>query len=273
MKELLAKVLYEPIRFFNFLNIKKRYKTQKKLLNLKNKDLGRVLVIAPHSDDEVIGCGGLLMNVHYDLLYITDSGASKDKNPNIIKTRKEESLELFKKTKGVNIYFLSGENGDLEKDKKELILKLRNISADYDSVFLVSFWDNHIEHYLSAKFFSEVDFSGDIYLYEVSNNLPLEETTHFYPMDKKEFQNKKDLLNIFKSQISMDFDLFLMLNREKGRRQDLYAAEYFKKLKMDELRRLLDQYPYKKVRKFLNYRLGNHRSFYKTLKNEVKDVF
>lgn len=273
MKEFLAKVFYQPIRLFNLFNIRKRYSSQKKLKDLSKEDLGKVLIISPHSDDETIGCSGLLQNREYDLLYMTDSGASKKDHPHIITIRKKEAEKIFEKTKGKRLFFLDGENGNLEKDEEKILKKLKEIVSAYDTIFLISFWDNHPEHYMTAEFFSSLEFTGSVFLYEVSNWLPLEETTHYWPLSEKEHHEKKELLDSFRSQTSMDFDLFLMANKEKGRRQKVYSAEYFRKTSTKELREFLKKYSVEEISEFLPYRLGNHRSFYKTLRNEEKNVF
>lgn len=64
-KDILAKILYYPIKYKNILDIKRLYKSyeinNKKLDLIDMKPLGKTLVIIPHVDDETIGLGGLLV--------------------------------------------------------------------------------------------------------------------------------------------------------------------------------------------------------------------
>ena len=97
-KDIIAKILYYPIKIKNIIEIKKYYKNMEidfnKIEKLDSKKhLYKSLIIAPHIDDETIGLGGFLYNninnEYVDLLYMTDSGGSVNKtNENIKKISK-----------------------------------------------------------------------------------------------------------------------------------------------------------------------------------------
>lgn len=64
---------------------------------LKNK---KILIVAAHPDDEILGCGGTIIKYkkfsEIEVMFMTDGVSSRKKNKSKALKRKEESLKLFK---------------------------------------------------------------------------------------------------------------------------------------------------------------------------------
>ena len=97
---------------------------------------GRILVFAPHPDDEVLGCGGTIVRrikEGYDvyIVFMTDGGSS---HPNIYSTelkavRQQEAKDAAR-ILGVdqeNLFFLNAQVGYLGKQKNETMKKVCSI--------------------------------------------------------------------------------------------------------------------------------------------------
>ena len=89
----------------------------------------KVLVIAPHPDDETLGCGGLLLKHKNskDKIYCVFLTNFSIKNKNYIKRKKE--IQKVAKAYKFNKYFISKfEPSSLEKiDKKKIIGFMKEI--------------------------------------------------------------------------------------------------------------------------------------------------
>ncbi|MDO5754955.1 MAG: PIG-L family deacetylase [Tissierellia bacterium] len=264
IKDCLAKVLYHPIRWYNLYQIKKIYHGSLELERISLCDLGRTLVVAPHVDDETIGMGALMGKINYDVLYMTDSGKGLKGSAEV---RKQEGKNLHALLKCGKIYFLDGENMNLQKDESRLKKELEEILPQYDSIFTVSYIDNHPDHRQTTKIIADLMPKGKIYLYEVSNLLPFQLINTYYPMDEEDFLLKKQLYDCFPSQSTMDFSIFQDLNRGKGSMLDVAGAEFFRKISSERLKEEIKDFG-DTIEERYPYRIGNQRNFYKTLRNE-----
>ena len=65
--------------------------------SIKNK---KILIIAAHPDDEILGCGGMIAklkrNNQIQVLFLTDGISARTKGNKSINIRKNESSKLFK---------------------------------------------------------------------------------------------------------------------------------------------------------------------------------
>jgi LmbE family N-acetylglucosaminyl deacetylase len=123
---------------------------------------GKIVIVAPHMDDEALACGGLIAQLpHKDkvhILYATDGMKSpapifpgRDKtSPNLGKTRMQESIEAMKLL-GVpehNLHFLCLPEAQLKNHLSSLrhLLrsKLRKIAPE--QIFVPFRYDRHPDH-------------------------------------------------------------------------------------------------------------------------------
>jgi len=123
---------------------------------------GKIVIVAPHMDDEALACGGLIAKLpHKDrvhIIYATDGMKSpapiipgRDEiSPNLGKTRMQESTEAMKLL-GVpeqNLHFLCLPESQLEKHisslRNLLSDKIRRIAPSY--IFVPFRYDRHPDH-------------------------------------------------------------------------------------------------------------------------------
>lgn len=150
---------------------------------------GRVLVLAPHMDDEVIGCGGALCKhvragAEVTVVFVTDgrlgskdlihlSGAERRKHEaDVVATRKAEAKEALR-VLGVNqaIYWDAPET--MLAANHELPIKLSRLLASLqpDIVYLPFFLEEHADHVAISQILAAATATGaasfDCFAYEV----------------------------------------------------------------------------------------------------------
>ncbi|WP_459938113.1 PIG-L deacetylase family protein [Desulfonatronum parangueonense] len=171
----------------------------------------RCLVVAPHSDDEAIGCGGSILS-HLSkqgdarIIIVQDGsgaeaalGLSRD---NLIAIRERESKECSKRL-GINspLFLRYARIGDDSVD--QLAADLERIVKDYkpDVIFSPFILDHNYEHenvsVALALALERIDFNLNIYSYEVWG-LCIPNIAVFID----DFVDKKcELINCFQSQV------------------------------------------------------------------------
>lgn len=184
----------------------------------------RVMVLAPHADDEMIGCGGAALKyiraekiLH--IAYLTDSGkrgrvGEKESIPEI---RRKEALSVAQAMglREDRLHFLPGEDGDLEHASIHGALADLIREVKPDALFLPAPMDTHQDHVAAAMLLTEtVAGKKDlrsllaktvVYLYDVQSP-----TTWFYANRtlgiETVIREKKKLLGLYRSQNNlMDF--------------------------------------------------------------------
>ena len=169
------------------------------------RDTDKILIIAPHPDDECIGCGGILSlwGNNCDVIVMTDGGKANINIPEdeMIKNRKKEFEDemIFA---GVNKYEL------LNYPDGELILYPKCMDdicfEEYDFIFLPSDEDNHSDH-TAAFLYAKKAIGGKaqehkVYKYEVHN--PIQNPD--YKLDITSVIEKKEkLIGFHLSQIKL----------------------------------------------------------------------
>ena len=208
--------LKNNLNFIKFINhYLKIFGNERKIFIFKpmlvSKPNGKnVLVISPHFDDEVIGCGGTLVKHlnagdNVSVVYLTDgtNGIPDIKNKKLVtKIRKKESIEALKVIGVKKYYFLDEVEGAIIINIKT-IKNLNKIMTHLkpDLVYLPWFMDNHVDHMKTNKVLFEVcknyRFSFNICAYEVWTPL----IPNIIIDIGKEFEIKKKALLCFKSQL------------------------------------------------------------------------
>lgn len=186
----------------------------------------RVLIISPHQDDEIIGCGGIIQKYlaaqsEIFILYaVKQQGTGRRYNKVSMEYRTYSGEERFKETlnaakelhvKEYNVHFLYAEEDVNNLDMipvTDIINKLEAVVLDInpDIIYFPSISDNQDHQKVNKAAKSVVRphfYNGSVIEYEVANE------TNFIPnmyakLTKEEIENKIRALECYQSQIVND---------------------------------------------------------------------
>lgn len=140
----------------------------------------RVLVLAPHPDDEVIGSGGALARYLDDgspvsVVYLTDGGGNGENRRELVARRRREAEAVGSLT-GVEQIFWSHPDTRLDplEAAPELARLLERLAPQ--AVYLPSYFEHHVDHYaanaLLARALERVGARPRVLGYEVWDAVP-----------------------------------------------------------------------------------------------------
>ncbi len=186
----------------------------------------KICILAPHADDESIGCGGLLAlyGKQCDVILLTD-GAFKGKS-NIREIREKEfskAMDLF----GVKNYtFMRAEDTRLVEAYG--LFRQLNFST-YDYVVMPHPLDPHKDHVVPQAFFKrlkkEQNIKAKAVYYEVWGAMA--SPTHYIDISKVTDQ-KRQAIDSYVSQNNVAYaDRILALNHYRGMRHNVDFEEDF----------------------------------------------
>ena len=239
MKKFILKQIYKKIlnRIYNpFLmtNIKPMP------LNIKEND--KCLIIAPHPDDESIGCGGILRLFpnNFDVISLTH-GSEND-------IRYIEMHEAMNYAGIKNLIMLNLKDKNIltgQKDFDEI-----DISC-YNYIFIPYIFDQHCDHkavsVLLDKKLQNSDYKNNlsIVFYEVWSTINMPQ---YYVDISTVADDKKNMINFHKSQISTKeyADKILGLNAYRGLFRNLKYVECFSILSVNNFKKIVSKLIYDK---------------------------
>ena len=191
----------------------------------------RFLLLAPHADDETIGCGGFLLKygIQCDVVLLTDGryGDSAVKPEEMIEIRKKEFQEVMSQYAVKSFKMLNVEDGkliDCFRDFETLDFK------EYDYILMPHKMDFHNDHMAVSCLFKRLcrtrPFRGQIVYYEIWNTLSA--PTHYVDISDV-VKEKERLINLYRSQIkNIDYaSRILGLNHYRGLRHHVEYEEDF----------------------------------------------
>lgn len=195
-------------------------KIQPHTINIVN---SKVLIISPHQDDELIGCGGLIKKLAENrckvkCIFITDGSASLHPTltpEELAIVRKEEAIKVSKLLGADSPEFLDAKDGALESTE-ELGIKLSSIIHAFkpNYIFLPFFPDGLSDHVSTNKLFIDsinmgpYEIDPAVFLYEIGSPIPLSSVTHYVQAYK--YLDKGEALKIYSSQ-TMSFKPLLLI--------------------------------------------------------------
>lgn len=163
----------------------------------------KILVVAPHPDDESIGCGGLILKYHsqIDILLVTDgqfgdcSWATEPEE--IVRVREHEFLSAMKYAKVNKVYRLNIPEGALRKYKRKLAIF--DYSC-YDQIYLPNKYESHPDHSAIYKIIRKRlnVRKQDVFQYEVWT--PLRYPSHKLDITDR-IDDKRELIQYYRSQL------------------------------------------------------------------------
>ena len=167
-----------------------------------------VLVLAPHPDDEVIGCGGSIELLKkkkstIQMIYLTNGVADKrNKISKQILKRKQEAIELNKKKSYKKPIFFDLETRKIEFNYIKKVNELKKIifKTEPNLIFVPFVIDRVNDHQFTNKLLYQVlkDMFYEkcfIYSYQVSNFIKL----NSYVDITNVFLNKVEMMQFYKS--------------------------------------------------------------------------
>ncbi|MBO7053198.1 MAG: PIG-L family deacetylase [Alphaproteobacteria bacterium] len=173
-------------------------------MNIKQTD--KILVIAPHPDDESLGCGGFMLKYakQIDSFCFLSSGIEPDaKKKSDVRMVEWNVAQKFIGCKNLGICELYGTKPLLPRIKDSMDYYLKTLdTSKYDYIFMPHFDDNHPEHrYIATDLMRQIllrnGFKKNLKIccYEVWT--PLIDPNDFVDIDAKK---KLKLLDLYKTQ-------------------------------------------------------------------------
>ncbi|WP_221258880.1 PIG-L deacetylase family protein [Flavobacterium okayamense] len=170
-------------------------------------NLRKVLVLAPHQDDEVIGCGGVLLrlkelNAEVQIIFLTD-GKEMSNQESSVEIRTKEAKEVGKFL-GAKIKNLAIDNVSLQIENHHIKQLETWINEDFDAIFTVWPLDNPPKHrlcsFLTGKVFENLSLvNTPVYLYSVHTDL----MPNFYEDITDLIDMKQKIIKMYPSQMQV----------------------------------------------------------------------
>lgn len=189
-----------------------------KELEIREND--RLLIIAPHPDDECIGCGGILLSYpeKCTVWVLTDGGKGcPGEKDNMVALKREKEFLSEMNYLGINDYRLFClEDGNLGIEDKPYIDDEIYI---FTKIFVPSEWDVHRDHRMAFRMIRDSlnrkPNTTELYQYEISS--ALFKTTHYIDLTKL-IEEKERLISFHTSQLKeFDYlDLAKSINRYRA---------------------------------------------------------
>ncbi|GAA0436666.1 hypothetical protein GCM10008983_11740 [Lentibacillus halophilus] len=237
-KELLMTILKPINRPLTRYVLQRHYSGSKTLSDTKQ--AGRVLVLAPHMDDETIGPGGVIRrhanegaDVH--CVFVTDgSNSVSDLSKEGLMSVRMQEMEQVQHILGItDIRYLGLPDGAVtSSDEARALFHDMIDSLQPDVIYCPSFIDAHPDHTETARILADVLKATDtpdvtIRLYEINCPIPPDYINAVMDISTT-VSDKERAISTFSSQ-AIAFDGFLELNRLKSHltRADARAVEVF----------------------------------------------
>lgn len=181
-----------------------------------------ILILAPHSDDEWIGCSQLLINKKNNVTVLNMDMLGSD-NQILHRSRFEEMMYIAKIFK----YKLISVKGN----KKNFLVNYLK-KNQIDIIFIPCFYDWHFEHIKVMKILKdaaiEAKYMNYIGMYQVSLPIPYQLITHGYMMEKSRLRNKwNNLKKYYPTQKFLPTKRFILNEKINGKIVDGYSLEAY----------------------------------------------
>jgi len=173
---------------------------------LNVKEIRRVLILAPHQDDEILGCGGTLlqlseMDCEIHIGFLTNSAELSNPEESVI-MRQQEAQTVCSEL-GATMMELGIDNISMKVEKEHLETLKYWLNQGWDAVFTVWPVDQPPKHrvcsYFIGKAIAVSNYNGIINFYSVHTDL----LPNFYLDISKEIDKKQGLLAYYSSQLKV----------------------------------------------------------------------
>ncbi len=167
----------------------------------------KVVVFAPHQDDEAIGCGALLhalsqKGCEIDLVFLTDGRPISKDADEVVNIRLSESQKVAEQL-NANLININIDNVKLDVNSSQFKQLVDIMSNNYDAIFTTWLLDSPPKHRLcNALLFqvfkkAKLPLNTQIYTYQVHTAL----IPNVYFDYTEDFTKKQNLINYYQSQM------------------------------------------------------------------------
>ncbi|NLN47579.1 MAG: PIG-L family deacetylase [Clostridiales bacterium] len=257
MRGFLKEILAGPAKLFNKTVLSLYLITAKgRIKGLKPLQLpgGKALILAPHQDDEILGCGCFILKMIKEggkvkTVFFTDGSKSTEEiEPETLKRIRKTEAQKVAKTLGMESpEFLDREDGELDHRDVGAAMKLIKIVKNFqpDLIMVPYFLDGHKDHSAVSGIFinalESINFKGRLFAYKTNSPISIHGVTHF--IDCTDFMEyKKNALNLYESQ-SMSFESILLMDKLNGIIANAEeGAELFRELNLNAYKKAYRKY-------------------------------
>lgn len=207
-----------------------------------------VLILAPHFDDEILGCGGILSchckrNDSCSIVYFTNGDNSRFSGLNrhmLSSARKDEARKAIRHIGESALYYFDRQDGLLCADDNvvqrlaELIL-----NGKYKRIYLPNPEDDQRDHRAAARILANVlkriGFDGELLIYEFWN--PLKTANVYFPLNYECRMRKEQAMAEHATQLMYaDYvKLMSIVNTYRGKSIGKESCEFFRSITPAEL--------------------------------------
>lgn len=236
-----------------------------------------VLLVVPHADDEVIGCGGIIQalvdrNANVYVICITgedDRSVAKPVYINGENLRVAESLKVrrflgYKQIEHLNIPERSfAQDISVWKEIKET-LQRRMTLKNIDTIFIPNHFDMNPDHRtvydicidaINEHVVKQVANLKEIYLYEVWGPT---QATHYYLLSQKQYYYKLHAMRLYKTQ--METVDYCKIIEEINNSRNISCSESLQnhKKRLEENKEFFERIDVKNISNCLTFKANKH---------------
>lgn len=257
MKGFLKRILERPVTLLNkiiigsyLFSVKRKAKSFKPIWQPG----GKALILAPHQDDEILGCGCFILKMIKEggkvkTVFFTDGSKSSDEiDPEELKKiRKIEAKEVARILGMEPPEFLNIEDGKLDHKDKDVAIKTAEIIKKFkpDLIMVPYFLDGHKDHSAVSGILINalelIEYKGRLFAYRINSPISVHGITHY--IDCTDFMEyKANALKLYESQ-AMSFESILLMDRLNGIIADAKeGAELFRELNFQAYKKAYKKY-------------------------------
>jgi LmbE family N-acetylglucosaminyl deacetylase len=171
---------------------------------LEMNHLKRVLVLAPHQDDELLGCGGTLLKLKeqgcdISIGFLTNGAELSDPETSV-PIRQKEAAKVCASLKA-EMRELGIDNISMKIEEDHIGKLVTWLDEEWDAIFAVWPVDQPPKHrlcsYMLGKALKRSNYEGPVNFYAVHTDL----LPNFYTDISEVIESKQNLLNLYESQM------------------------------------------------------------------------
>lgn len=217
----------------------------------------RILILAPHQDDEILGCGCFIQQAlqrgsKVKCIFMTDGSKSSNGDIDEVTLAEIRKAEASKVAENLNMEvpeFIDREDGSLDHRDIEAANKILKIINEFQPnvILFPYFLDGHKDHSgVSGILIRAVNMMKNtdairFFAYEINSPITVYGITHY--VDCTCFmEGKIDILKMYKSQ-TMSFESILLMNKLNGILTSTNGgAELFREIDIASYKKAYEKY-------------------------------